>query len=75
MSIVNPFGTYYKVVPASTTGQILGSKGGTGETLVSMVASITNATNSQVTIADGTTTFNINPANTPVGTYSVIVNP
>jgi len=72
MSGVNqPFGTFYETVAASQTAQVLGVTGGTGDTLMRLIVTVTTSATSQVTLLDGATSYIIVPAVTPVGVYQI----
>ena len=72
MSGVNqPFGTFYETVAASQTAQVLGVNGGTGDTLMRLIITVTTSATSQVTLLDGATSYIIVPAVTPVGVYQI----
>ena len=72
MSGVNqPFGTFYETVAASQTAQVLGVTGGTGDTLMRLIITVTTSATSQVTLLDGATSYIIVPAVTPVGVYKI----
>jgi hypothetical protein len=72
MSGVNqPFGTFYETVAASQTAQVLGVTGGTGDTLMRLIITVTTSATSQVTLLDGATSYIIVPAVTPVGVYQI----
>ena len=72
MSGVNqPFGTFYETVAASQTAQVLGVTGGTGDTLMRLIITVTTSATSQVTLLDNATSYIIVPAVTPVGVYQI----
>jgi hypothetical protein len=75
MSGVNqPFGTFYETVAASQTAQVLGTTGGTGDTLMRLIITVGTAATSTVALLDNTTSYAIMAANTPIGVYQIEIN-
>ena len=70
-AVALPFGTYYEIIPASTTAQVLGTTGAKGDTLVRLVVTVTIAATGTVTLLDGATSYAILGANTPIGIYQI----
>ena len=69
-----PFGTTYEYVAPSTSAQVMGGSGAVGDTLVSIVATVATAATSTVSITDGSNTYSLLPATTPVGVYTIELN-
>ena len=72
--VQQPFGTTYEYVAPSTSAQVLGSSGAVGDTLVSIVATVATAATGTVSITDGSNTYSLVPATTPVGVYTIELN-
>ena len=73
-SVALPFGTYYEIIPASTTGQVLGTTGAKGDTLVRLVVTVTISATGTVALLDGATSYTLVSATTPVGVYDLTIN-
>ena len=69
-----PFGTTYEYVAPSASAQVLGNLGAVGDTLVSIVATVATSATGTVSITDGSNTYSLVPATTPVGVYTIELN-
>jgi len=75
MSGVNqPFGTFYETVAASQTAQVLGVTGAAGDTLMRVIITVGTALTGTVALIDGSTSYALTAANTPIGVYTVEIN-
>lgn len=69
-----PFGTTYETVAASQTAQVLGGTGAVGDTLVSLIITVSTALTGTVSILDGSTSIPVMPASAVVGVYTITLN-
>ena len=75
MSGVNqPFGTFYETVAASQTAQVLGTTGAAGDTLMRLIITVGTALTGTVALIDGSTSYALTAASTPIGVYTVEIN-
>ena len=70
----NPYRYFYETVAASQTAQVLGTNGAVGDYLHRIIAVVTTAATSTVSILDDTTSISLLPATTVAGTYSLELN-
>ena len=61
----------YETVAASQTGQVLGTTGATGDRIKTLVVTVGTAATSTVAIIDGSTSYSIMAAVTPIGVYTI----
>jgi len=72
MSGVNqPFGTFYEIVAASQTAQVLGVTGGVGDTLQRLIITVSVSLTGTVSLLDGATSYPLVAASTPIGVYNI----
>ena len=73
-AVALPFGTFYETVAASQTAQVLGVTGAAGDTLMRLVITIGVSLTGTVTLIDGSTSYTLIPASSPLGIYSIEIN-
>jgi hypothetical protein len=73
--VSNPYEYQYETVAASTTAQVLGGTGATGDYVHRLIISSVTASSSSVTLIDGSTSIVLLTANAsnPHGVYSIEV--
>jgi hypothetical protein len=72
--VIQPFGTFYETVAASQTAQVLGVTGGTGDTLMRLIVTVSISLTGTVALLDGATSYPLIAASTPIGVYVIEIN-
>lgn len=69
--IFTPYEFPYETVAAGQTGQVLGTTGGRGDYIHSLIVSVATSATGTVALLDGATSIPITAANTPIGVYAI----
>jgi hypothetical protein len=68
------YGFKYEHVPASSTTQVLGTTGATGDYLHRLIITVSTSLTGTVALLDNTTSHTLVAANSAIGVYSVEIN-